>query len=85
MSYSNGIVHLDFIGAEAAGVASEAAASGQLEVTIEHADYRQKLGEIRAIYHLEMEKYEQASHEFTSHVMSLLREQSRTRPITGIY
>ena len=46
---------------------------------IEHADYRNKLNEIRTIYHQELEKYEQASNEFTSHVMSLLREQSRTR------
>ena len=27
-------------------------------------------------------KYEQASNEFTTHVMNLLREQSRFRPIT---
>lgn len=46
---------------------------------IEHTDYRNKLNEIRTIYHQELEKYEQASNEFTSHVMSLLREQSRTR------
>merc|ERR1712051_497679 len=50
---------------------------------IEHTDYRNKLNEIRTIYHQELEKYEQASNEFTSHVMSLLREQSRTRPITA--
>ena len=46
---------------------------------IEHTDYRSKLNEIREIYHLELEKYEQACNEFTSHVMSLLKEQSRTR------
>ena len=46
---------------------------------IEHTDYRNKLNEIRSIYHQELEKYEQACNEFTSHVMSLLREQSRTR------
>ncbi|KAJ8976942.1 hypothetical protein NQ317_010138 [Molorchus minor] len=34
------------------------------------------------IYHQELEKYEQACNEFTTHVMNLLREQSRTRPIT---
>jgi len=48
----------------------------------EHSDYRQKLAQIRQIYHQELEKYEQACQEFTTHVMNLLREQSRTRPIT---
>jgi hypothetical protein len=36
----------------------------------------------RTIYHQELEKYDQACNEFTTHVMNLLREQSRTRPIT---
>ncbi|KAJ3603612.1 hypothetical protein NHX12_028357, partial [Muraenolepis orangiensis] len=38
--------------------------------------------QIRQIYHTELEKYEQACNEFTTHVMNLLREQSRTRPIS---
>ena len=41
-----------------------------------------KLGQIREIYHTEMRKYHIACNEFTSHVMNLLREQSRTRPIS---
>ncbi|XP_008472378.1 homeobox protein extradenticle [Diaphorina citri] len=49
---------------------------------IEHSDYRAKLAQIRTIYQQELEKYEQACSEFTTHVMNLLREQSRTRPIT---
>merc|ERR1712180_471423 len=52
------------------------------EATIEHSDYRAKLTQIRNIYHQELEKYDQACNEFTTHVMNLLREQSRTRPIT---
>ena len=36
----------------------------------------------RTIYNQELEKYDQACNEFTTHVMNLLREQSRTRPIT---
>uniref|UniRef100_A0A671PJD7 Pre-B-cell leukemia transcription factor 1-like n=1 Tax=Sinocyclocheilus anshuiensis TaxID=1608454 RepID=A0A671PJD7_9TELE len=48
----------------------------------EHSDYRAKLTQIRQIYHTELEKYEQACNEFTTHVMNLLREQSRTRPIS---
>uniref|UniRef100_A0A3Q4BTK8 Pre-B-cell leukemia transcription factor 1 n=1 Tax=Mola mola TaxID=94237 RepID=A0A3Q4BTK8_MOLML len=47
-----------------------------------HSDYRAKLTQIRQIYHTELEKYEQACNEFTTHVMNLLREQSRTRPIS---
>ncbi|XP_043192900.1 homeobox protein extradenticle-like isoform X1 [Amphibalanus amphitrite] len=71
-------------GAQAATNASAAAAAGgaSAEGTIEHSDYRAKLAQIRQIYHQELEKYEQACNEFTTHVMNLLREQSRTRPIT---
>uniref|UniRef100_A0A1B0GE62 Uncharacterized protein n=1 Tax=Glossina morsitans morsitans TaxID=37546 RepID=A0A1B0GE62_GLOMM len=43
---------------------------------------RQLLAQIRQIHHEELEKYEQVCNEFTTHVMNLLREQSRTRPMT---
>lgn len=56
--------------------------AGQADNAIEHSDYRAKLAQIRQIYHQELEKYENACNEFTTHVMNLLREQSRTRPIT---
>ncbi|GAB6024902.1 Pre-B-cell leukemia transcription factor 3 [Chamberlinius hualienensis] len=71
-------------GASAAANASAAASGGpgQPDNAIEHSDYRAKLAQIRQIYHQELEKYEQACNEFTTHVMNLLREQSRTRPIT---
>ncbi|VDP72272.1 unnamed protein product [Echinostoma caproni] len=49
---------------------------------IEHADYRAKLAQIRQIYHAELEKYKNACDEFTGHVINLLREQSRSRPIS---
>ncbi|XP_074653925.1 pre-B-cell leukemia transcription factor 1-like isoform X2 [Tubulanus polymorphus] len=62
-------------------VAANATASGQPDNAIEHSDYRAKLAQIRQIYHTELEKYEQACNEFTTHVVNLLREQSRTRPI----
>jgi pre-B-cell leukemia transcription factor 1 len=74
-----------------AGAATSASAAAQEEFSdlgggqdnaIEHSDYRAKLAQIRQIYHQELEKYEQACSEFTTHVMNLLREQSRTRPIT---
>ncbi|XP_077284605.1 PBX homeobox extradenticle isoform X3 [Arctopsyche grandis] len=76
-------------GAGAAASASAAAqadwgecGTGQADNAIEHSDYRAKLAQIRQIYHQELEKYENACNEFTTHVMNLLREQSRTRPIT---
>ncbi|TKR67879.1 hypothetical protein L596_023959 [Steinernema carpocapsae] len=47
----------------------------------DQADYRQKLSQIRSVYNDELRKYEDACQEFTQHVVSLLREQSRTRPI----
>merc|ERR1719305_1620836 len=49
---------------------------------IEHGDYKAKLTQIRSIYQQEVEKYDQGCDEFTTHVMNLLREQSRTRPVT---
>ncbi|KFV10628.1 Pre-B-cell leukemia transcription factor 1, partial [Tauraco erythrolophus] len=62
----------------AEGVAGRAGSDN----SVEHSDYRAKLSQIRQIYHTELEKYEQACNEFTTHVMNLLREQSRTRPIS---
>ncbi|XP_034162927.2 pre-B-cell leukemia transcription factor 3b isoform X3 [Pangasianodon hypophthalmus] len=70
-------------GGGSAAVAAAATASGSpTDNSIEHSDYRAKLSQIRQIYHTELEKYEQACNEFTTHVMNLLREQSRTRPIS---
>ncbi|XP_028828813.1 pre-B-cell leukemia transcription factor 3 isoform X3 [Denticeps clupeoides] len=68
--------------ASAAAAAAAAAVGGGADNSIEHSDYRAKLTQIRQIYHTELEKYEQACNEFTTHVMNLLREQSRTRPIS---
>ncbi|XP_062617324.1 pre-B-cell leukemia transcription factor 1-like isoform X7 [Saccostrea cucullata] len=68
-------------GSSAAANATAAASGGQPDSAIEHSDYRAKLAQIRQIYHTELEKYEQACSEFTTHVVNLLREQSRTRPI----
>ncbi|XP_063606237.1 homeobox protein extradenticle-like [Penaeus indicus] len=69
-------------GGGAGAAANASAAAGAGDNAIEHSDYRAKLSQIRQIYHQELEKYEQACNEFTTHVMNLLREQSRTRPIT---
>ena len=50
--------------------------------SVEHADYQSKLAQIRQVYTLEYEKYTTACEEFTKHVMNLLVEQSKTRPIS---
>ncbi|XP_030750241.1 uncharacterized protein LOC115878026 [Sitophilus oryzae] len=65
--------------------ASAAAQAGQPDNAIEHSDYRAKLSQIRQIYHQELEKYEQAYNEFTTDVMNLLREQSRTKELKEWY
>lgn len=57
-------------------------ASPSDDTTIMHSEYKTKLTQIRNIYNEELEKYDQGCQEFTTHVMNLLREQSRTRPIT---
>ena len=49
---------------------------------IENSDYKKKLAQIKTVYQQEIEKCDQGCNEFTTHVMNLLREQSRTRPIT---
>ena len=45
-----------FLGVQAANNAVAAVASGQPETAIEHTDYRNKLSEIRTIYHQEVYK-----------------------------
>jgi len=55
----------------------------QDHTTIENAEYKKKLEQIQRIYQQEIEKHNQGCTEFTDHVMNLLREQSRTRPITA--
>ncbi|KAJ3597981.1 hypothetical protein NHX12_001496 [Muraenolepis orangiensis] len=71
-------------GGGAAAAVSAATSSGGMspDSSLEHSDYKSKLSQIRGIYHTELEKYEQACSEFTTHVMNLLREQSRTRPVS---
>jgi len=72
-------------GATASAITASAVSPGgsNAENTIDHSDYRAKLAQIRGTYHTELEKYESASNEFTTHVMNLLREQSHIRPISA--
>lgn len=57
------------------------AANSADSVALEHSDYRQKLAQIREVYHNELEKYERACNEFTTHTIHLLKDQAKTRPI----
>ena len=58
-----------------------AAAAAADSMALEHTDYRQKLSQIREVYHSELEKYERACSEFTTHTIHLLKDQAKTRPI----
>lgn len=61
--------------------APSASANSADSVALEHSDYRQKLAQIREVYHNELEKYERACNEFTTHTIHLLKDQAKTRPI----
>lgn len=50
--------------------------------SIDQTDYRTKLSQIKSIYNTEFNKYENHCEDFCRHVNTLLREQSRIRPIT---
>ncbi|KAF3844127.1 hypothetical protein F7725_016175 [Dissostichus mawsoni] len=83
MLLAEGVAGPERGGASAAAAVVAAAAGGSpAESNVEHSEYKEKLAQIRRMYHAELEKYQQACNEFTDHVMNLLREQSRTRPIS---
>lgn len=71
-------------GAPLSPTGSQLASGSQSDsVAIEHSDYKQRLSHIRDMYHTEMEKYEKSCSEFTTHTLNLLKDQSKTRPISG--
>lgn len=82
MRLDNMLVAEGIMGPDKSGGGAPPANLGQDSTAIEHSDYKNKLAQIRTIYQQEVEKYDQGCNEFTTHVMNLLREQSRTRPIT---
>jgi hypothetical protein len=61
---------------------SSSSAAAADSMALEHSDYRQKLSQIREVYHSELEKYERACSEFTTHTIHLLKDQAKTRPIS---
>ncbi|CAF1521747.1 unnamed protein product [Rotaria magnacalcarata] len=82
MLIAEGIAGPERTGGSSSARSANAAASINDDSALEHGDYRAKLTQIRQLYHSELEKYEQACNDFTSHVINLLREQSRARPIS---
>lgn len=67
----------------AEGIMGPGPGPSQDSTAIQNSDYKNKLAQIRTIYQQEFEKYDQGCNEFTTHVTNLLRDQSRTRPITA--
>lgn len=59
MLLAEGVVGPEKGGAGSAPVSQAALAAAAAENAIEHSDYRAKLGQIRQIYHTELDKYEQ--------------------------
>merc|ERR1711936_247086 len=82
MRLDNMLIAEGVAGPDKGGNATAPPPMANTETSIEHSDYKAQLNQIRTIYHQELEKYEQSCQEFTTHVMNLCREQSRTRPIT---
>lgn len=82
MLVAEGIMGADSVLSSGPDKAASPSSVQDSSTAIEHSDYKAKLSQIRAIYQQEVEKYDQGCNEFTTHVMNLLREQSRTRPIT---
>jgi len=82
MRLDNMLIAEGVAGPDKSGAANAPPPHVNPENTIEHSDYKNQLNQIRGIYHTELEKYDQSCQEFTTHVMNLCREQSRTRPIT---
>lgn len=66
-------------GGGAAAAVSAATSSGGMspDSSLEHSDYKQKLSQIRTIYHTELEKYEQVSGEATGGRKSRTEHQSQ--------
>lgn len=56
--------------------------SSENTAALDNIEYQTKLSQIGQIYKVESEKYENHCRDFTSHVKSLLREQSQFRPIS---
>jgi hypothetical protein len=52
-------------------------------IEIEHPEYEEKLNRIRHFYHNELAKFDKNSNDFCTHVLTLLHEQSKIRPITS--
>ena len=52
-------------------------------IEIEHPEYEEKLNRIRHFYHSELARFDKNSNDFCTHVVTLLQEQSKVRPITS--
>lgn len=58
-----------------------APANNKTSIEIEHPEYEEKLNRIRHFYHNELARFDKNSNDFCTHVLTLLNEQSKFRPI----
>jgi hypothetical protein len=52
-------------------------------IELEHPEYQINLTRIRHFYHDELAKFDKNSNDFCTHVVTLLHQQSQTRPISS--
>jgi len=52
-------------------------------VELEHPEYQANLTRIRHFYHDELARFDKNSNDFCTHVVTLLHQQSQTRPISS--
>jgi hypothetical protein len=52
-------------------------------IELEHPEYQTNLTRIRHFYHDELAKFDKNSNDFCTHVVTLLHQQSQTRPISS--
>ena len=62
---------------------NDGGASHNNPIEIEHPEYEEKLNRIRNFYHTELARFDKSSNDFCMHVLTLLHEQSKTRPIAS--
>ena len=67
MRLDNMLIAEGVAGPDKSGQATSPPSPMSSETSIEHADYKAKLTQIRNIYHCELEKYDQVKHENHTH------------------
>lgn len=78
MLLAEGVAGPERGGASAAAAVVAAAAGGSpAESNVEHSEYKEKLAQIRRMYHAELEKYQQVDIMIIKHCLYFLSKMSR--------